>query len=108
MEWKTGKYPEKNTNRCKICTNGMHESRVGRKVRKILSQDTAIDEYIRIRYTWFTNEHNTYMSSEFVKRAVKYFPLKIDTVQTDNGFEFTNRLSWQCFLKNKETLFEKN
>ena len=70
-------------------------------------QYTAIDEYTRIRYTWFTNEHSTYMSSEFVKRAVKYFPFKIETVQTDNGFEFTNRLSWQSFLKNKETIFEK-
>ena len=36
-------------------------------------QYTAIDEYTRIRYTWFTNEHSTYMSIEFVKRAVKYF-----------------------------------
>ena len=47
------------------------------------------------------------MSSEFVKRLVKYFPFKIETIQTDNGFEFTNRLSWQAFLKNKKTLFEE-
>ena len=69
-------------------------------------QYTAIDEYTRIRYTWFTNEHSTYMSSEFVKRLVKYYPFKIKTIQTDNGFEFTNRLSWQVFLKNKKTMFE--
>ena len=69
-------------------------------------QYTAIDEYTRIRYTWFTNEHSTYMSSEFVKRLVKYYPFKIKTIQTDNGFEFTNRLSWQAFLKNKKTMFE--
>lgn len=31
---------------------------------------------------------------------------KIKTIQTDNGFEFTNRLSWQAFLKNKKTMFE--
>ena len=73
-------------------------------------QYTGIDEFTRIRYTWFTNEHSTYASSEFAKRIVKYFKeqyrIKIKTIQTDNGFEFTNRLSWQAFLKNKKTLFE--
>ena len=64
-------------------------------------QYTAIDEYSRLRYTWFTNAHDTYASSEFAKRLVKYFPFKVKTIQTDNGFEFTNRLSWQAFLKNK-------
>ena len=62
-------------------------------------QYTAIDEYSRLRYTWFTNAHDTYASSEFVKRMVRYFPFKVKTIQTDNGFEFTNRLSWQAFLK---------
>ena len=70
-------------------------------------QYTGIDEYTRMRYTWFTNEHSTYMSSEFAKRLVRYFPFKIETIQTDNGFEFTNRLSWNCSLKNKKTMFEK-
>ena len=69
-------------------------------------QYTAIDEFTRLRYTWFTNEHSTYMSSEFVKRLIKYFPFKIKTIQTDNGFEFTKRLSWNGFEKNKETIFE--
>ena len=70
-------------------------------------QYKGIDEYTRMRYTWFTNEHSTYSSSEFVKQMVKYFPFKIKTIQTDNGMEFTNKLVWQSFLKNKETLFEK-
>ena len=70
-------------------------------------QYTAIDEYTRIRYTWFINEHSTYSSSEFAKLVVKYFPFKIKTIQTDNGAEFTNRLSWHGFMKNKKTLFEK-
>lgn len=70
-------------------------------------QYTAIDEFTRIRYTWFTNEHSTYMSSEFVKRMVKYFPFKIKTIQTDNGFEFTNRLNWNSAIRKKRTLFEK-
>ena len=69
-------------------------------------QYTAIDEYSRLRYTWFTNAHDTYASSEFARRLVKYFPFKIKTIQTDNGFEFTNRLSWQAFLKDKKTMFE--
>ena len=69
-------------------------------------QYTGIDEYTRMRYTWFTNEHSTYMSSEFVKRMVKYFKFKIKTIQTDNGFEFTNRLSWNKKLQEKKTLFE--
>ena len=72
---------------------------------------TGIDEFTRIRYTWYTNEHSTYMSSEFARRMVKYFKtqheIEIKTIQTDNGFEFTNRLSWQAFMKNKKTLFEK-
>ena len=67
-------------------------------------QYTAIDEYTRMRYTWFTNEHSTYMSSEFAKRVIKYFPFKIKTIQTDNGFEFTNRLNWNSYLKNKKTM----
>jgi len=70
-------------------------------------QYTAIDEYTRLRYIWFVNEHSTYMSSEFVKRLIKVFPFKIKTIQTDNGLEFTNRLSWGSFLRNKETMFEK-
>ena len=60
-------------------------------------QYTGIDEFTRIRYIWYTNEHSTYMSSEFVKRMVRYFreqySIKIKTIQTDNGFEFRNRLS---------------
>ena len=70
-------------------------------------QYTAIDEYSRLRYTWFTKAHDTYASSEFARRLVKYFSFKIKTIQTDNGFEFTNRLSWQAFMKNKKTMFEK-
>ena len=70
-------------------------------------QYTAIDEYTRLRYIWFVNEHNTYMSSEFVKRVIKAFPFKIEVIQPDNGIEFTSRLSWNSFLTNKETLFEK-
>lgn len=69
-------------------------------------QYTAIDEYTRLRYMWYTNEHSTYESAKFLERVVKVFPFKIECVQTDNGFEFTNRLSWQTFMKNKPTAYE--
>ena len=70
-------------------------------------QYTAIDEYSRKRYTWFTNGHDTLESSKFVERLIKAFPFKIKTIQTDNGFEFTNRLSWNTSERNRETMFEK-
>lgn len=70
-------------------------------------QYTAIDEYTRMRVLWFAKEHSTYESSQFIDEIIKKFPFKIEEIQTDNGFEFTNRLSWQAFLKNKKTMFEK-
>lgn len=70
-------------------------------------QYTAIDEYTRLRYIWYTNAHDTYASTIFLERAIKYFPFKIKTIQTDNGFEFTNRLSWNAFTKDRKTMFEK-
>ena len=69
-------------------------------------QYTAIDEYTRLRYTYFCKERNTYESTIFLNRMIKYFPFKIKLVQTDNGFEFTNRLSWNAFSRNKTTMFE--
>ena len=70
-------------------------------------QYTAIDEYTRLRYTYFCKEHTTYESAKFVDRLVRYFPFKIKLIQTDNGFEFTNRLSWNKSSRNIETLFER-
>lgn len=70
-------------------------------------QYTAIDEYTRMRYLYFSKEKSTYESAKFVDRLIRYFPFKVKLVQTDNGFEFTNRLSWNEKTKSKETLFEK-
>ena len=70
-------------------------------------QYTAIDEYTRLRYTYFCKEHNTYESTVFIERLIRFFPFKIELIQTDNGFEFTNRLSWNGFNKDKKTMFEK-
>lgn len=70
-------------------------------------QYTAIDEYTRMRYTYFCKEHNTYESTVFINKLIKYFPFKVELIQTDNGFEFTNKLSWNAFSRQKETMFEK-
>lgn len=106
-EWKAGTYPgEKVQVDVKYVPKVCMSPELQEKGEKFY-QYTAIDEFTRFRYTWFTNEHSTYMSSEFIKKLIRYFPFKIKTIQTDNRFEFTNRLSWQAFLKNKKTLFEK-
>ncbi len=70
-------------------------------------QYTAIDEYSRKRYTYFTKEHSTYESTKFLEKVIKYYEFKVKLIQTDNGCEFTNRLSWRPTDKNKKTMFEK-
>jgi len=67
-------------------------------------QYTAIDEYSRIRYIEAYEEASTYTSALFLKNAAAFFKKKgfsIRCVQTDNGFEFTNR-----FGNGKPTYFE--
>lgn len=106
IEWTTGNYPgDKIQVDVKYVPSKCMTEELKEKGEKFY-QNTAIDEFTRMRYTWFTNEHSTYMSSEFVKRLVRYFPFKIKTIQTDNGFEFTNRLSWNKKLQNTKTIFE--
>ena len=70
-------------------------------------QYTAIDEYTRLRYTYFCKEHTTYESAKFVDRLIRYYPFRVKLIQTDNGFEFTNRLSWNTSSRNIETIFER-
>ena len=68
-------------------------------------QYTAIDEYTRQRVLWASKEQSTSASTEFVKIVMKKFKYKIECIQTDNGFEFTNRLNAnECMRK---TMFEK-
>ena len=68
-------------------------------------QYTAIDEYTRKRVLWASKEQSTSASAEFVDIVMKKFPFKIECIQTDNGFEFTNRL--HTYYTNKKTMFEK-
>ena len=56
-------------------------------------QYTAIDEFSRFRYLEAFNEHSTYSSTQFLENMLKAFKFKVECVQTDNGFEFTNRFA---------------
>lgn len=64
-------------------------------------QYTAIDEFSRFRYVEAFDEASSYTSTLFLKNLIKAFPFKIMCIQTDNGFEFTNR-----FGNGKHNLFE--
>ena len=73
-----------------------------------LFQYTAIDEYSRYRILGAYPEQITYSSAEFLKKVVREFArlgIKVECVQTDNGFEFTNRFSNS--KRDLQTLFEK-
>lgn len=72
-----------------------------------LFQYTAIDEFSRLRFLWACQEQSTYSSADFLIRTVKWFKRKgvtVECVQTDNGFEFTNRFSNS--KRDLTTLFE--
>ena len=56
---------------------------------KHLYQWTAIDECTRERFVYGFEEHTPENSVKFLKMLIKVFPFKIQTVQTDNGTEFT-------------------
>jgi hypothetical protein len=72
-----------------------------------LFQYTAIDEYSRLRFLGAYTEQSTYSSADFLKRTVQWFARRnvpVECIQTDNGFEFTNRFSPS--KKDLLTLFE--
>ena len=56
---------------------------------KHLDQWTAIDECTRMRFVYGFEEHTPENSVKFLKMLIKAFPFKIQTIQTDNGTEFT-------------------
>ena len=72
-----------------------------------LYQYTAIDEFTRLRFLAAYPEQSTYSSADSLKRLVKWFArrgIRVECVQTDNGFEFTNRFSNS--KRDLPTLFE--
>ena len=56
---------------------------------KHLYQWTAIDECTRMRFVYGFEEHTPENTVKFLKILIKAFPFKIQTIQTDNGTEFT-------------------
>ena len=51
---------------------------------------------MRLRFLWAYQEQSTYSSADFLERAIKWFKRRgvtVECVQTDNGFELTNRFS---------------
>lgn len=56
---------------------------------KHLYQWTAIDECTRMRFVYGFEEHTPENSVRFLAMLIKAFPFRIQTVQTDNGTEFT-------------------
>ena len=72
-----------------------------------LFQYTAIDEFTRLRFLAAYPEQSTYSSADFLKKLFKWYArrgIRVECVQTDNGFEFTNRFSNS--KRDLPTLFE--
>jgi transposase InsO family protein len=72
-----------------------------------LFQYIAIDEYSHLRFLGAYPEQSTYSSADFLKKAVQWFARRgahVECIQTDDGFEFTNRFSPS--KKHLPTLFE--
>lgn len=72
-----------------------------------LYQYTAIDEFTRLRFLGAYEEQSTFSSADFLNRAVAWYArqgIMVECVQTDNGFEFTNRFANSN--RNLQTAFE--
>ena len=72
-----------------------------------LFQYTAIDEFSRLRFLAAYPEQSSFSSADFLDKLVKWYArrgIHVECVQTDNGFEFTNRFSNS--KRDVPTLFE--
>ena len=81
--------------------------KVGEAAGERLVQYTAIDEFSRLRYLKAYREHSTDSSKDFLLSLIPFYlkrGIEIHCIQTDNGFEFTNRLS--ANQTNRQTAFE--
>ena len=57
---------------------------------------TAIDEFTRLHFLAAYPEQSTCSSADFLKRVGAWYSrrgIQVKCIQTDNGFEFTNRFS---------------
>lgn len=81
--------------------------KVGEAADERLVQYTAIDEYSRLRCLKAYKEQSTHSSKDFLLSLIPYYlkrGIEIHCIQTDNGFEFTNRLAGN--QTNRLTAFE--
>ena len=62
----------------------------GKFAKEWIYQYTIIDEATRERFLFPYKEKSGYSTVDFVKRAIVYFGYAPQTIQTDNGTEFTN------------------
>lgn len=60
------------------------------KIPEKFFQYTVIDEASRERFIYPYLEQSSFSTVEFLKRAIDYFGYKPETLQTDNGSEFTH------------------
>lgn len=70
----------------KVVPNACYAGKDGEK----FYQYTIIDEASRERFIYPYREQSGYSSVNFVKRAIVYFGYAPETIQTDNGGEFSN------------------
>ena len=81
---------------------------VGEATGQKFYQYTAIDEYSRYRYLEAFEENSTHSSTQFALHVIEHFAkkgIKVECIQTDNGFEFTKRFGGS--KPNELTLFER-
>ena len=81
---------------------------VGSAQGKKFYQYTAIDEFSRYRYLEAFEENSTHSSMLFLLHTIEHFAklgVKIQCVQTDNGFEFTKKFGGSS--PNNLSLFER-
>lgn len=53
-------------------------------------QFTAIDDCTRTRFLCWYESMSKANAIDFIKRAIKFFPFRIQNIQTDHGSQFTN------------------
>jgi transposase InsO family protein len=88
----TGKYdtPEKLGVKWQMDVKYVPKTCCTMKDKQQFYQYTMIDEASRERFIYPYMEQSSYSTIDFVKRAIQYFGYKPETIQTDNGIEFTH------------------
>ena len=83
------------------------ELKLIRDMRRRNPELGMVELWHRLRFLAAYPEQSTFSSADFLKRLVKWYArwgIRVECVQTDNGFEFTNRFSNS--RRDLPTLFE--